>query len=564
MKRLLSEKALKIILAGIMLFVLANNLLLAWNDSQTADEAAHLAAGYSYVTTGDYRLNPEHPALFKLLAGASILPLNTKPAEDLRGWDEGNQWQAGASLVYGSQSSYRAILFAGRLPAIIITLLLVFFTYYLTRQVFNSRGVGVLAAGLLAIDPTLNGHGHLVTNDVFIALAAVLLLLACLKYWRNPTKRTLLFLGLALLLALSAKFSGVILLPVALLVIVLRRRNWWAVTKSFGAVFAVLIIGIWAQYGFQVQSVNQAIANEYGDDNRLTDFFARQKDARPILGRLYTVPIPAFTYVQGLGTLLFHNNDGHTAYLYGNLSSKGWRWYFPAAAGVKLPVVILLINVAGLIVLLFRRRLIQKNIRKKLLVIAGMGAIFLVAGIASKINIGIRHIFGAWPFIYILAAFFIANVLRRRDLWHYLTLYLVTLTILVGVFFSIRNPLSYRNEVGRILEAVKDKPVLSDSNIDWSQDLYRLDSYLESRQVKEIGHAIFTNAPFRKILGVEACEISELDPQCVGGGPLPCYTVISDTALYVKREEAESYNYLPGHYTLADRVGGSMTVYRCE
>ena len=34
--------------------------------SQTFDEAAHLAAGYSYLTTGDFRLNHEDPPLIKL------------------------------------------------------------------------------------------------------------------------------------------------------------------------------------------------------------------------------------------------------------------------------------------------------------------------------------------------------------------------------------------------------------------------------------------------------------------------------------------------------------------
>jgi hypothetical protein len=34
--------------------------------SQTFDEAAHLAAGYSYLTTGDFRLNHEDPPLIKM------------------------------------------------------------------------------------------------------------------------------------------------------------------------------------------------------------------------------------------------------------------------------------------------------------------------------------------------------------------------------------------------------------------------------------------------------------------------------------------------------------------
>ena len=36
-------------------------------NSQTVDEATHLAAGYSYLATGDFRLDPEHPSFIKEL-----------------------------------------------------------------------------------------------------------------------------------------------------------------------------------------------------------------------------------------------------------------------------------------------------------------------------------------------------------------------------------------------------------------------------------------------------------------------------------------------------------------
>ena len=42
-------------------------------ESQTYDEAVHLASGYSYLTTGDYRLNPEHPSLSKMLSAVPLL-----------------------------------------------------------------------------------------------------------------------------------------------------------------------------------------------------------------------------------------------------------------------------------------------------------------------------------------------------------------------------------------------------------------------------------------------------------------------------------------------------------
>ena len=46
------------------------------NASPTYDEVAHLPAGYTYLRWHDYRMNPEHPPLVKMLAA---LPLIWRP-----------------------------------------------------------------------------------------------------------------------------------------------------------------------------------------------------------------------------------------------------------------------------------------------------------------------------------------------------------------------------------------------------------------------------------------------------------------------------------------------------
>src|SRR5437870_7767171 len=48
--------------------------------SPTSDETAHLAAGYSYLVTHDYRLNPEHPPLVKMFAALPLLGMRVWPS----------------------------------------------------------------------------------------------------------------------------------------------------------------------------------------------------------------------------------------------------------------------------------------------------------------------------------------------------------------------------------------------------------------------------------------------------------------------------------------------------
>jgi len=68
-------KHYKLIITFIILFMATISFSLAWNDSLTFDEVAHIPAGYTYAKAHDYRLNPEHPPILKVLSGIAILPL---------------------------------------------------------------------------------------------------------------------------------------------------------------------------------------------------------------------------------------------------------------------------------------------------------------------------------------------------------------------------------------------------------------------------------------------------------------------------------------------------------
>ena len=84
----------------------------------TFDETAHLAAGLSYVQTGDFRMNPEHPVLPKLLAGASATLTGARISTDSRAWRRTEQWDFGREALYESGVGWREIVFAGRLPMV--------------------------------------------------------------------------------------------------------------------------------------------------------------------------------------------------------------------------------------------------------------------------------------------------------------------------------------------------------------------------------------------------------------------------------------------------------------
>ena len=64
---------LALLLALVALAVLRSHVG-TQRDGFTIDEPWHVVAGVSYLRSGDYRLNPEHPPLVKLVAGAAQAP----------------------------------------------------------------------------------------------------------------------------------------------------------------------------------------------------------------------------------------------------------------------------------------------------------------------------------------------------------------------------------------------------------------------------------------------------------------------------------------------------------
>src|SRR5207244_2419086 len=68
--------------------------------SATNDEAVHLAAGYSYWQTRDFRMNPEHPPLAKLIAALPVWFLHPKFDTAGNDWKTADQYPFGFRFLY--------------------------------------------------------------------------------------------------------------------------------------------------------------------------------------------------------------------------------------------------------------------------------------------------------------------------------------------------------------------------------------------------------------------------------------------------------------------------------
>src|SRR5215471_1087709 len=136
------------------------------SNSQTSDEAVHLAAGYSYISRGDFRLNPEHPPFIKEVCALSVLlscRLPFEPAERL--WSVAEEWRIGRNFLYGSSAPWQKILFAGRLPNLLLGAVLIGIIGWWARRLWGDAA-GLTAMALAAFEPYLIANSCLITTDL--------------------------------------------------------------------------------------------------------------------------------------------------------------------------------------------------------------------------------------------------------------------------------------------------------------------------------------------------------------------------------------------------------------
>lgn len=141
---------------------LAITLSSSLKKSATIDEVPHIGAGLSALHYFDFRMNPEHPPLVKVL---SMLPAYLFYRPDMRvdfdrkvvgPWEDGKQTFYGYYLLFlAGKEPLRLLLFCRIVPAL-IGLLGGVFAFMIGRWFSRSIWGGFIAAALLLCYPEKN------------------------------------------------------------------------------------------------------------------------------------------------------------------------------------------------------------------------------------------------------------------------------------------------------------------------------------------------------------------------------------------------------------------------
>ncbi len=459
-----AEIAGVVLLLGIFLTLSALSMRVK---NPTFDETAHIGAGVSYVQLGDYRLNPEHPVLPKMLAGLAATRAGANASATSDAWLKGEQWDFGREVLYESGVDWRRIVYFARLPMVGIGVLLGLLLWRWARALTGPRGA-LLALWLFAFCPNFLAHTRLVTTDVMLTFTVVG---TCACLWQaRASGRWPWILAAALFFGLSmvTKFSAFSYAPVyaALALIPSGARSLrrgllhLALFAVLGTLAAELLVFVC--YGFVWEGATIRSLGMAGRGVRPAEMSLLRRIPYEIMAR---IPWAAEDFARGMKNIILYTEAGHPVYLLGVRSDSGWWWSPFVTLVVKAPLPFLLLALFSAWRIVRERQLRRADLFFLLLPIA----LVLATNAAANLGLGVRHLLPLFPFLMIL----IAWPLRSSDFARKpITIAILACGLLwqaVGTVWAHPHYLPYFNEAAG--GARGGARILGDSNLDWGQDL---------------------------------------------------------------------------------------------
>ena len=514
--------------------------------SPTFDEGFYIARGWAFWRTGRL-LTLGHPALANLWNGWPLLLESGLPdPSTLDGWAAGNPERVSEDLLWARGLAIPRVLFLTRLPTVWLALLLGAVVWRWAKDLYGPYA-GTLALFLFAFSPNIIAHAGLAATDLAVAAFYVAALYAWVRFLRRGDVRWLGAAGVALGLALSVKFSALLLLP---------------------TFFVLLVVRLWRNREF---TPSPAIPRRTGEGER-SSVGGAGRWARGALALLAAclVALGVIWVVHGasLGAVVreFQHflelaETGHRGYLLGRFSETGWWYYHLAVFAFKTPLPTLLLLAAALTLAGFYG---LRPGEGAVLIAAGL---YLAATMATSLNVGYRYLLPMLPLVHVFIGRLAARGLR-------FPLVRLAAPLLMGLWAVIANLTTYPHYLAFFNLATggpgRGYRLLADSNLDWGQDLPALADYLATNAPGEQVYLSYFGQADPAYYGINYAALPSWPPTPPDVAHLDFYPMHPAPGLYaisasdlvgVQLEEPDTFGYFRLREPLA-QVGYSIFIYR--
>ncbi len=430
-------------------------------------------------------------------------------------------------------------------------------------------------------------------NDVTFSLE-ILCLTAGL--WRAGVRLTpwnLLAVALSAAAALTSKFSGALVVPMVALVLLARTawpQNWVVMgttvatfrarfIAALGAGLVVALtcyIGIWAAYAFRFAPTpegklidsaplyNQAARNQVTlrhPTTAPTDAEVNATKAHPPL----LVRFVAFTeehrllpqaWVDGL-VYTYMSSLLRGAFLWGRADQTGWWYYFPLAALFKTPLATIAATLGAIASMIVRRKTINAWTA---LAFGIPWAVYALAAMSTHLNIGLRHVFPLYPPLFLMIALAAGKLWEKKTALRWIVP-LLALGLATETLSAYPHYIAFFNAPSQQYGPMN---LLSDSNLDWGQDLPLLVQWQKIHPNVKMYCAYFGSAPpgYYGLRYVNLPGGYMFQPE-EEFKPEPGVIAISATAwqgVYSRPEVRNLYFRMLPHLQLIDVLGGTIFI----
>jgi hypothetical protein len=564
-------------------------------DSATVDETTHLAAGYSYWTGYRYRMAANHPALSQMLEATPLLAMDVNmpdiadailkgqigfpwmvpwggPPQSIQPMlpagcqgkyvklpplgDVMVQWNCpdkypidnwyyyavpeclmfGKYLLYGGTNNGDAMLFAGRLVQVALTLLTGLVIFVWVRRASGSDYMASLGLALWAFNPTAIAYGHMTNTDIGVTFGMTLALYIWARFLEEPTQRLAILCGAATGIALTMKFTAIILAPVFVVSLAISWKRLKLPVPQLAKLAGISLLAMWGVI--------------------MIVYFPRWAPARPptdteiaVLGipgwfRSFRPLLIPPDFFKVIAMALTRSSGTSSGYLMGKWSETGWWYYFPATFVLKSSIAFVLLTTAGLLLFI-------KNVKatRPLEYVTWLAAgLYLASAMTSHVNLGVRHLL---PVLSLLCVGIACAVNRLADRRLKITAYVLAGWQAAAALLAYPLYIQFFSEI--VGGAPNGYKYLVDSNYDWGQDAHRLKAFLDANAIGHIYLDYFGTQFSTEFLKIPNTRVGAEQAQQIRDG----YLVVSVSELM--RPE---WDWLRNTRSPYARVAHTLFVYR--
>ena len=507
------------VLWGVVAAIIAAQALLTalvvHRESLTFDEGNHMFAGYMMWHTGDYGLNPEHPPLVKLLATIPMLGRNLWVPPLQGRFFKGEAYLSGRDWLARNDGDRNQLVFQMRLTAGLLALAFSLVVFLAARDLFGDWAA-LAALALAALDPNILANSALVTTDIGVSLFFLLSTWAFYRCVRQHSWSRLILAALAAGLLLATKHSGILFAPMMLLLIACevlattkgtRLRTALRLSGAFCVIVVLGVVVLWSFYGFRYSArpaglpMSPTVAAYVAPLGPHTAAIVNGMASLHLLPESYLIGMVDVKLMA-----IFY-----PAFLFNTNYSHGVWWYFPAVIAIKTTLGLLALLAFAFFAIVTRKL----RWSRELTFILVPALFYLLIAIISNMNIGARHLLPFYAFCFILAGAGAAALAGQSRRW----LIVCSVLLAAHIISSLANfpdYIPYANEAWG--GAANAHNLLSDSSVDWAQQLFQVKAWQDRHPGEECWFAYFAYPEvLPETYGIRCHHLPTLDLYWSGG-----------------------------------------------